>query len=56
MNVFMFFGLVFAMWGSGLTNAKVSDGWPSSNARIGKQRGGPAIRSAVWCTPSMGIN
>ena len=26
-------------------NAKVSDGWPSSNSRIAKQRRGPAIRS-----------
>jgi hypothetical protein len=23
----------------------VSDGWPSSNARIGQTHGGPAIRS-----------
>ena len=30
-----------------LPNAKVSDGWPSSNSRIAKQRGGPAIRSTV---------
>jgi len=26
-------------------NAKVSDGWPSCNSRIAKQRDGPAIRS-----------
>jgi hypothetical protein len=26
-------------------NAKVSDGWPSTNYRIAKQHGGPAIRS-----------
>jgi hypothetical protein len=30
------------------SNAKVSDGWPSSNTRIAKRRGGPAIRSTVW--------
>jgi hypothetical protein len=28
-----------------LPNAKVRDGWPSSNSRIAKQRCGPAIRS-----------
>jgi len=27
------------------SNAKVSDGWPSSNARMDNQRGGQAIRS-----------
>jgi len=31
----------------GRPNAKVSDGWPSSNPQIAKQRGGPAIRSTV---------
>ena len=31
-----------------MSNAKVSDDWPSSNSRIPKRRGGPAIRSTVW--------
>src|SRR6185369_12072009 len=29
-------------------NAKVSDGWPSSEHQIAKRLGGPAIRSTVW--------
>ena len=28
-------------------NAKVSDGWPSSDCRIGQHGGGPAIRSTA---------
>jgi len=38
--------VAFCAWFD-LANAKVSDGWPSSNSRTPKQRVGPAIRSTV---------